>query len=167
MSRHILRALPAVVAITVLAGPAFAGQVEERNKGIARTVFEEVFGKGKVEENEALYSPDYVAHGSTRDMGRAEDREFTKGWRQAFPDLRITIDKVVAEGDLVAVRFIAEGTNTGSANGLPATGKRIRIAGMTILKIVDGKIVEEWPSFDQLDFLRQLGLMPALSKAAP
>jgi predicted ester cyclase len=88
-----------------------------------------------------------------------------KGWKQAFPDLRIVIDKIVAEGDLVAVRFTAEGTNSGSANGLPATGKRIRIAAMTILRFVDGKAVEEWPTFDQLDLLRQLGLMPALSKA--
>lgn len=168
MSRHLLRVLPAVVAISLLvAVPAFAGEVEEKNKAIARTVLEEVLGKGKVEENESLYSPDYVTHGSTRDVGRAEDRELTKGWKQAFPDLQITVDKVVAEGDLVAVRFIAEGTNTGSANSLPATGKRIRIAGMSILRIVDGKIVEEWPSFDQLDFLRQLGLMPALSKGGP
>ncbi len=164
MLRKILRALPAVVAIGLLAVPAFAGQVEERNKAVARTILEQVLGQGKIEENDALYSPDYVSHGSTRDVGRAEDRELMKGWRRAFPDLRVTIDKIVAEGDLVAVRFTAEGTNSGSANSLPATGKRIRIAAMTIFKIVDGKIVEEWPIFDQLDFLRQLGLMPALKR---
>ncbi len=165
MSRHILRALSVVVVmITLLAIPALAGEVEERNKAIVRTVLEEVLGKGKVDENEALYSPGFVSHGSTRDVGRTEDRESMKGWKRAFPDLQVTIDKMVAEGDLVAVRFVAEGTNTGEANGLPATGKRIRIAGMTLLRIVNGKIMEEWPSFDQLDFLRQLGLMPAPQK---
>jgi steroid delta-isomerase-like uncharacterized protein len=164
MLKSILRVHPALFALAFLATPAFAGEVEERNKAVARTVLEEVIGQGKIDEHDALYSPSYVSHGSTRDVGRAEDRETTKALRQAFPDLRITIDKLIAEGDLVAVRFIAEGTNTGASNRLPATGKRIRIAGMTILRIVDGKIVEEWPYFDQLDFLRQLGLMPPSSK---
>jgi predicted ester cyclase len=76
----------------------------------------------------------------------------------------MTVDKIVAEGDLVVVRFIGEGTNTGSGNGLPATGKHLRAAGITIFRIVDGKIKEEWTSFDQMDLLMQLGLMPARSK---
>jgi steroid delta-isomerase-like uncharacterized protein len=161
MLRQILRALPVVALIVLCGESAFAGEVEEKNKAVARTVLEEVLGQGKMDEYEALYAPSYVSHGSARDATRAEDRETTKAWRQAFPDLKINIDKLFAEGELVAARFIAEGTNTGAGNGLPATGKRIRIAGMTILRIVDGKIVEEWTSFDQLDFLRQLGLMPA------
>jgi steroid delta-isomerase-like uncharacterized protein len=160
MLRQIPRALPVIVLFAFLAGPAFAGEVEERNKAVARAVMEEVLGQGKFEKHAALHSPDLVVHGDGRDFSRDEDLASTKGWHQAFPDLRVTIDKMVAEGDLVAVRFIGEGTNTGSANGLPATGKHIRIAGMIILRIVDGKVVEEWPSFDQLDFLRQLGLMP-------
>jgi steroid delta-isomerase-like uncharacterized protein len=163
MLRRVLRALPLVLAILVVALPAFAGEVEEKNKAVARTALEEMLGRGRIEENEAIYSPDYVSHGK-RDIGRADDRATTKGWRQAFPDLRVQIDKILAEGDLVCVRFIAEGTNTAPGLGLPATGKSIRIVGTTILRIVDGKILEEWPSFDQWDFLRQLGLMPAPSK---
>jgi len=167
MLKRVPRALPTVLMtfmiLATLARPAFAGEVEEKNKAVARTALEEMLGRGRIEENEAIYSPDYVSHGS-RDIGRADDRETTKGWRQAFPDLRVQIDKILAEGDLVSVRFIAEGTNTASGLGLPATGKAIRITGTTILRIVDGKIVEEWPSFDQLDLLRQLGLMPAASK---
>jgi steroid delta-isomerase-like uncharacterized protein len=164
MLRQILRALPAVVAIAILSGIAYAGEVEEKNKAVARTAVEEVLGRGKVELYDSLYWTDYVSHNGPRDAGREADRRATQGWHQAFPDLKITIDKVIAEGDLVAVRFVAEGTNTGSGNGLTATGKRVRIAGMTILRIVDGKIAEEWASFDQLDFLRQLGLMPASLK---
>src|SRR5262245_63221694 len=164
MLRQIPRALPVIVLFAFLAGPAFAGEVEEKNKAVARTVLEQILGQGKMDEYDALYASTYVSHGSTRDASRVEDRESVKAWKQAFPDLRITLDKIVAEGELVAVRFIAEGTNTGAGNGLPATGKHIRIACMTVLRIVDGKIVEEWPSFDQLDFLRQLGLMPARLK---
>ena len=161
MLRQILRALLVIVLIAFYGESAFASEVEERNKAMARTVLEEVLGQGKVDEHKALYSPGYVSHGSTRDASRAEDRETMKAWRQAFPDLKVHLDKILADGELVAVRFIAEGTNTGAGNGLPATGKRIRIACMTVFRIVDGKIVEEWPIFDQLDFLRQLGLMPA------
>ena len=163
MLRKIVRVFPVVLAIAVLASPAAAGDLEQ-NKAVARTALEEILGRGRIDENEAIYAPDYVSHGGGRDVGRVQDRETVKGWRQAFPDLRLTIDKIVAEGDLVAVRFLAEGTNTGSGNGLQATGKPIRMAAMTILRIVDGKIVEEWPMFDQLDLLRQLGLMPMVSK---
>lgn len=125
---------------------------------------EEVLGRGKVELYDSLYSPAYVSHNGSRQASREEDRRATQGWHQAFPDLRVTIDKILAEGELVAVRLFAEGTNTGSGNGLPATGKSLRISGTTFFRIVDGKIVEEWATFDQLDFMRQLGLMPASSK---
>jgi steroid delta-isomerase-like uncharacterized protein len=161
MLRQILRALPVVVAIAIFSGIAYAGEVEEKNKAVARTAVEEVLGRGKVEHYDTLYSPDYVSHNGAREASRDADRRATQGWHQAFPDLRLTVDKIIAEGDLVAVRFIAEGTNTGLGNGLPATGKKVRIPGMTIF---DGKIVEEWASFDQLDFMRQLGLMPTSSK---
>jgi steroid delta-isomerase-like uncharacterized protein len=164
MLRQTLRVLPAVVAIFLLGGPAAAGELEEKNKAVARTAVEEVLGRGKVELHDSLYAPDYVSHNGLRQANREEDRGATQGWHQAFPDLRVTIDKIVAEGDLVAVRLIAEGTNTGSGNGLPATGKRVRTSGTTFFRIVDGKIVEEWATFDQLDFMRQLGLMPAGSK---
>jgi steroid delta-isomerase-like uncharacterized protein len=164
MFRQILRALPVVFAIAIFGGFAYAGEVEERNKAVARTAIEQVLGGGRVELYDSLYAPDYVSHNGSHDAGRDADCETTKGWHVAFPDLKITIDKIIAEGDLVAVRFLAEGSNTGAANGLPATGKRVRIPGMTIFRMVDGKIVEEWASFDQLDFMRQLGLMPAGSK---
>ena len=160
MLRQTLRALILVALVATLAVPAFADEVEERNKAVARTVLEEVLGQGKFEKYEALHSPDLVVHGGSGDFNREQDLASTKGWRQAFPDLRVTVDRIVAEGDLVAVRFIGEGTNTGSSDKLSATGKHVRIAGMVILRIVDGKVVEEWTSFDQLDFLRQLGLMP-------
>ena len=96
--------------------------------------------------------------------GREEDLEFAKGWRRAFPDGAYTIEKLVAEGDLVAVYWTARGTNTGEGNSLPATGKTIDITGVTLLKIVDGLIVEEWNVYDQLGLYRQLGLMGSKKK---
>jgi steroid delta-isomerase-like uncharacterized protein len=66
---------------------------------------------------------------------------------------------LIADGDLVAVYWIARGTNTGAGNGLPATGKKVEQSGITIWRIVDGKIKEEWSAFDQLSMMQQLGLL--------
>ncbi|HEX4961558.1 MAG TPA: ester cyclase [Thermoanaerobaculia bacterium] len=158
MRQPISRILAAALALAALAGPAFAGVVEEKNKAIARKVLEEVLGQGKIEENESIYSPGFVVHNETRDAGREEDRAATRGWRQAFPDLKITVDKIIAEGDLVAVRFFAEGTNTGTGNGIPATGKSIHLSAVSIFRIVDGKVTDEWTAFDSLRLIQQLGL---------
>jgi steroid delta-isomerase-like uncharacterized protein len=131
----------------------------ERNKAIARMVFEDVLNHGKWDVYERIHAPDFVAHAGKRTEGCAEDLESAKGWRNAMPDLVVTIDHMVAEGDPVAVQWTGRGTNTGTGNGLPATGKRLEVQGITIFRIVDGKIVEEWNSIDELGLMRQLGML--------
>lgn len=131
----------------------------EANKRVARLVFEEVLSRGRIAENEAIYHPDFVAHGLTRDAGRDEDRAASEGWRQAAPDLKMTVLQIVAECDQVAVHWEGTGTNTGSGNGLPATGKSLRVRGMTFFRIAGGQILEEWTAFDQYALLKQLGLL--------
>lgn len=145
----------------LLTASAFAADAPtEKNKEIARRVIEEVLGQGNFELAEQLYAKDFVNHGLTRDIGLKEDQDAARGWKQAFPDLKMTADLLIAEGDLVTVVWIARGTNTGTGNGLPATGKSGTMRGITIWRIVDGKIREEWSAFDQLSFLQQLGLLP-------
>jgi len=131
----------------------------ERNKGVARIVFEEILSQGRIAENEHIYDPEFVVHGPTRDAGRAEDRAASEGWRQAAPDLNMMVLRVAAECDLVAVHWEGTGTNTGAGNGLPATGKSIRVWGMTFFRLRDGRIFEEWTAFDQYSMLKQLGLL--------
>ncbi len=136
-----------------------AGQLE-RQRAAARTVFEEVLSQGRIEENEHLYHADFVAHGVSRDAGRAEDREASRGWRQAVPDLRMEVLRMVADCDLVAVHWSGSGTNSGTGNGLPATGRYLEnLWGVTFFGFRDGKIAEEWTVFDQYSMLRQLGLL--------
>jgi len=144
------------------AGAAAAGcdgRAVERNKGVARVVFDEILSKGRIAENEHIYDPEFVVHGLTRDADRAEDRAASEGWRQAAPDLNMQVLHIVAECDLVAVNWEGTGTNTGAGNGLPATGKSIRVRGMTFFRLRDGRIFEEWTAFDQYSLLRQLGLL--------
>lgn len=131
----------------------------ERNKPVARAVFEEILTKGKIAENERLYDPAFAARGLTRDASRAEDRAASEGWRQAFPDLTMKVLRVVAECDHVAVHWEGSGTNSGTGNGLPATGRKIRLWGMTFFRMRDGRILEEWTTFDQYSMLKQLGLL--------
>ena len=136
-----------------------ASSSEQQNKALAKRAFEELLSGGRFELAEQLYAKDFVNHGIHRDISLQEDQAALKGWHQAFPDLSIAPEKLIADGDLVAVYWIARGTNTGAGNGLPATGKKVEQSGITIWRIVDGKIKEEWSAFDQLSMMQQLGLL--------
>ena len=143
-----------------VAGSLFASSLQDQNKAIAKRAFEEILSKGRYELVEELYAKDFVNHGIHRNATLEEDQAALKGWHQAFSDIAIVPEKLIAEGDLVTVYWVARGTNTGTGNGLPATGKKAELAGITIWRIVDGKIKEEWSAFDQLSMMQQLGLLP-------
>jgi steroid delta-isomerase-like uncharacterized protein len=147
--------------LSLIAASLFASSLQDQNKAIARRAFEEILSQGHFEFAEQLYAKDFVNHGIHRDVSLEEDQTALRGWHEAFPDVVVTAEKLMAEGDLVTVYWIARGTNTGAGNGLPATGKRAELAGITIWRIVDGKIKEEWSAFDQLSMMQQLGLLPA------
>jgi steroid delta-isomerase-like uncharacterized protein len=151
---------PMLVTLIAVATGCAAGP-EARNKDVARRVVTEILSGGNFDLANELYAPDFVNHGQTRDVGLAEDQAAARGWKQAFPDLVMTPSMLIAEGDLVAVHWTARGTNTGTGNGLPATGKALQGRGITIWKIVDGRITDEWSAFDQLSIMQQLGLVPA------
>ena len=87
-----------------------------------------------------------------------EDREQTsRALYEAIPDLRHTVDEVIGEGDVVAMRFTAQGTHKGSFHGAPPTGKPIAFTGMRFYRIVGGQLAEEWACFDSAGLMRQLG----------
>ena len=144
----------------LFAASLFASSLEEQNKAIARRAFEEILSGGRFELAEELYAKDFINHGIHRNASLEEDQAALKGWHEAFPDVSIMPEKLIAEGDLVTIYWVARGTNTGTGNGLPATGKKAELAGITIWRIVDGKIKEEWSAFDQLSMMQQLGLLP-------
>ncbi len=147
--------------VLLFADLLFGSSLQEQNKAIARRAFEEILSGGRFELAAQLYAKDFINHGIHRDVSLEEDQAALKGWHQAFSDITIVPEKLIAEGDLVTIYWIARGTNTGTGNGLPATGKKAELAGITIWRIVDGKIKEEWSAFDQLSMMQQLGLLPA------
>jgi steroid delta-isomerase-like uncharacterized protein len=157
-----MKILAAIINCSFLfAGVVCASSLQEQNKALAKRAFEELLSGGRFELAEQLYAKDFVNHGIHRDISLDEDQAALKGWHQAFPDLAIVPEKLIAEGDLVTIYWIAHGTNTGTGNGLPATGKKAEQAGITIWRIINGKIKEEWSAFDQLSMMQQLGLLPS------
>jgi steroid delta-isomerase-like uncharacterized protein len=154
-----------ILCVLVGSVSSLAADTSDTRKAVAQRVFDEILNAGRFDVAAQLYADDFVNHGATRDVGLDEDQNAARGWRSAAPDLVTTIDKLLAEGEFVVVLWHAEGTNTGSGNGLPATGKRVKTRGITIWRILDGKIHEEWSVFDQAGIMLQLGLLvPAPSR---
>ena len=150
------------MCVLVLALPAIAkaANEQEKNKAVARSFFEEVLDQGHLDKYAESHATDFVGHGRNHDATLAEDMAAAKGWRQAFPDARVKVNQMVAEGDLVAVYWTGTGTNTQEGMGFPGTGKKITASGMTLFRFKNGKISEEWGVMDLLSALRQAGVFP-------
>jgi steroid delta-isomerase-like uncharacterized protein len=155
------RALLLIVAVLVCL-PAMAQHPNEQeaNKVVARSFFEQVLDQGRLDKYADSHASDFVAHGADHAASLAEDMAAAQEERKALPDMRVKVNQVVAERDLVSVFWTASGTNTGEGMGFPATGKRITINGMTLFRFKAGKISEEWSVFDMLSAMRQAGLLP-------
>jgi steroid delta-isomerase-like uncharacterized protein len=152
-----------IALVGILLGPEAAERPGEagRNKAVARRLFEEVFGpRWRIDLVDRIHTPDFVAHGATRDVGLEENRRAVLAWKASTPDLVMRVERMVAEGDLVAVHWTGTGTNTGEGGGLPATGRKVTARGMTFFRFRDGRIAEEWSVVDMLGVMRQLGRVP-------
>ena len=159
-----MREVSRLAVILLLASAAQAATLQDANKAVARRVFEEIFNQGQFEVANEIYATDFANHGAHRDVSLKEDQDAARGWKSAFPDLKMTVQMMLADADTVTVVWLAKGTNTGTGNGLPATGKAVDGRGITIWRIVGGRIREEWSEFDQLQLMQQLGLLPGDSK---
>jgi steroid delta-isomerase-like uncharacterized protein len=138
------------------------------NKALSRRLLEEAFNAGNMAVVDEVLATDVVNHDSALPeptVGQDAAKASIQGYRAAFPDLRITIEEQVAGDDLVATRWSAKGTQQGELMGMAATGKQATVTGITIDKIVDGRIAETWTNWDTLGMLQQLGVVPALVTA--
>ncbi len=134
-------------------------EIEKQNEALYRGIIEEI-NKGNSEYFNEFYSPDslyYFPSNNPKPLSREESQEFVKGFFQAFPDLNFSIEELYAVEDRVIVRYILRGTHKGEYRGIPATGKKFEISSTFIVRIENGKVVEEREDFDQLGFWQQLG----------
>jgi steroid delta-isomerase-like uncharacterized protein len=135
----------------------------DENKAIVRRWFEET-DRGNVDIVEELCAPQYLDHAPPlRGMpsGSAGVREANRQLRTAFPDTIHIIEDQIAEGDMVVTRLRGRGTFVNDILGIPANGKVVEITGISIHRLVNGKLVEHWANADLLSFMQQLGAIPA------
>ncbi len=140
----------------------------EENKRIVRRAFESM-SEGReafLAEHDRIYSAGLVGHFSgmppvTIDM----HRQFGLATFDAFPDLQRPVEDLVAEDDRVVARWTSVGTHSGDFMGIPPTGKRLVTSGITVFRIEDGMIAEEWSESDMLGMLQQVGAVPSQASA--
>ncbi len=138
----------------------------EENKEKVRRLYEEAFGQGKPEVVDEVLDPDFVCYDPNAEGGVVRGAETVKGeigyFRNAFPDLFWRVEDQVVEGEKVTTRCTLGGTHQGEFFGVPATGRRLEISGISIDRFDEesGKLVEEWASYDALGIMRQLGAIP-------
>ncbi|MGZ5551176.1 MAG: ester cyclase [Nitrososphaeraceae archaeon] len=133
----------------------------EENKNIMQRSVGEIFNKGNYDVVYEIYDENYIGYVPPNDIkGPEEMKQFITQFRNAFPDLKITIEDQIAEGDLVASRQTAAGTHEGDFQGIAATGKKMSITLTVICRFDNSKIVEAWSNMDSLGLLMQLGVIP-------
>lgn len=137
--------------------------MSEENVALIRRLYDEVWNQKKLERLDELVAADQVDHSLPPGYppGSEGAKAFIGMYLNAFPDLEITLEDIFAAGDKVASRWIATGTHSGELMGIPATGKRVTVTGISINRISGGKVVENWGEFDALGMMQKLGVVPA------
>ena len=134
--------------------------MSEENKALARRSWDLV-GQHNPDALEEVYAADLVWHEPDQDVqGLEEAKQFYSMYLSAFPDLNATVEDVIAEDDKVVTRYTIRGTHQGEIEEFgPPTGRQVEIKGITIHRIEEGEIVEEWERYDNLSVMQQLGLV--------
>ena len=133
----------------------------EENKAIARTYMDQVWNDGKLDRFEEFVSSDIVPHSSPEVTNAESMKNGLAMIRNAFPNLRVTLDDELAIDGKVVHRWTMSGTHLGDLQGIPATGKDAVWTGISILRLSGGKIVEYWAQSDSMSMMQQLGVSPA------
>ena len=136
----------------------------EKNKEFLQAFNEDFWNKHNIAAFDKYFSKDYMYHSADGDMNAGQYKGLCQAFFSAFPDLHITADYLVAEGDKVVKVWTAHSTHKGELMGIPATGKQIVVTGIEMFRIADGKIAELWACMDNLGMFQQLGVIPPMGQ---
>lgn len=141
--------------------------LEEANKAFIRRWID-VWNTQDAAAVDTMVAANYVRHdaNSPEVRGIAGEKALFTMYMAAFPDLHITIEELLAEGDTVMARHTIRGRHQGELMGIPPTNRTMTIAAMEIYRIADGKLAEQWVVLDALGMMQQLGVIPAPGQAA-
>ncbi len=146
--------------------------VLEKNKDLVRKYFEGMFSRHDLKVADEVFSSNYINHQeydkNRKDVDRGLEgfKKMAKLFYDGFPDLKATIEDMIAADDKVVTRWVTRGTHSGNFNGIAPTNRKVTIRGITIDRIADGEIVETWTVFNVLDLLQQIGAAGESLKAA-
>ena len=132
--------------------------MSEQNKTAVRRLFDELWNKGSLPVADELIAPTYTHHdASTPDVGRGPESEKKRvtHYRNAFPDMRLTIEDIIAEGETVIARWSCRGQHKGELNGIAPTGKQVAFTGVTIARFAGGKMVEGYVNWNALGLMQR------------
>jgi steroid delta-isomerase-like uncharacterized protein len=136
----------------------------DENKAIAERFINEVISDNNWDKAGEVLSDDLVMYHPSAPGGSISGLENVKGmlmgFRAGFPDLAISIEDEIAEGDKVVIQWRGRGTHTGDLFGMPPTGRSVNVGAVSIFRIADGKIVEDHISEDTMGMMKQLGVIP-------
>ena len=146
-------------------GPSSTAQLEE-NKALVRRVIEEVWNQGKLDVAGEIFATDYIFHAPLPGEVRGPEglKQRVSMYRTGVPDLQLTIEDQVAEGDKVVTRWTSTGTHKGKLMGIPPTGVKMTVTGIEISRIAGGKIMKKGENWDALGMWQQLGVAPPIRK---
>ena len=138
----------------------------EQNKAIVRRLLEEPWRNLNIVDE--LAASDYIGHNPSNPeplRGPGDIKKSISAYRAAFPDARTMVEQQLGEGDMVATRWTARGTHDGTHQGVQATGKQVTVSGLTISRLANGKVVEEFQNSDTFGMIQQLNAIPARTRA--
>ena len=134
--------------------------MSEQNKQTVRRLMDEFWNKQNFDVADQMFAPDAVYQTEGVTQSYAEVKAAFMQTRHAFPDMRVSVDDLLAEGDKVVLRWTALGTHKNEFIGIAPTNRQVTMTGLTIYRFSDDRIVQAWNNSDSLGMLRQLGLVP-------
>lgn len=135
--------------------------MSKEHKALARRAWEEIVNQRNLDAIDEIYAADIVWHVPEGDIqGSEQVRQFVAVYLSAFPDIRVAIEDAVAEDDKAVTRWTVRGSHQGELMRIAPTQRQIELEGITIHRIEEGKIVEEWERYDNLGVMQQLGAIP-------
>jgi len=134
---------------------------------VLRLWYQELWDNWNIAVADDFLTDDYHLHapGVPIPLDRATTKQVVAMYGASFPDLKHTVDEIIVAGDTVAARWTVRGTHRGEFQGIPATGKSVKLSGITFHHLTDGRVRETWLVYDNMELLQQIGAVPATAKA--
>ncbi|MGB8215358.1 MAG: ester cyclase [Anaerolineales bacterium] len=155
------------IAASIWLGQALSFYSVDKNLAIVSRIWDEIWNKGALEVSDEVFTQDYLGHLPIMTVqGPQEFKNLVKVYLAAFPDVHLSVEDAFGVDDRVTVRWISRGTHMGPMMGIPPSQHKIEVMGISIFRMAEGRVAEEWEGFDTLGMMQQLGAAGAAPTGA-